>query len=355
MKENLLQKLIKEKIKKEGPIPFDEFMNMVLYEPEVGYYMRKDLKIGREGDFFTASHLGKAFGILLSEALIKLWNKLGCPKNFSITEIGPAMGYLAEDILEEFFMRSFSSQIDKYVLIEINPTLIEHQKERLKKYQGKTIWYSSIKEVKPINGIVIVNEIYDAFPVRIFEIRNHKAFEIYVTLNEKDDFMETLIPARQETIAYLEEFAPQVFQIEGYRSEVNLMAKEFTLQLSKLLQKGYILIFDYGFEADEYFAPFRKRGTLMCYYKHTLNENPYIKIGQQDMTSHVNFSALKKWAKEVGFKIESFTSQSKFLVSLCDETLLERLHKERLTEKFKRLILPQGMGESHKVLVLSKS
>ncbi len=355
MKENSLQKLIKEKIKKQGPIPFDEFMNMVLYEPEVGYYMRKELKIGREGDFFTASHLGKTFGILLSEAIVKLWNKLKCPKNFSIAEIGPAMGYLAEDILEELLKRDFPSHIEfNYILIEINPTLIEHQKEVLKKYNKKTTWYSSINEVKPINGIVIVNEIYDAFAVRIFEIRNHKAFEIYVALDKENNFIETLMPARKETLDYLEEFAPQVFQIEGYRSEVNLRAKDFTLQLFNLLQKGYILIFDYGFEAEEYYVPFRNRGTLMCYFRHTMNENPYLNLGQQDITCHVNYSALKKWAQEAGFTIETFTTQSKFLLSLCDERLLMKLHKEGLIDKFKRLILPQGMGETHKVLILSK-
>ncbi len=350
-----LEKIIIQKIKSQGPIPFDEFMHMALYYPELGYYMRKDIKIGREGDFFTASHLGKVFGIILTKALLKIWQKMGCPDNFSITEIGPGMGYLAQDILEEIEARDFFSDIKfKYILIEINPELRKIQKQRLNKYTDKIIWQDSINKINSLTGVVIVNEILDALPVRVFQIKNNKTFEVYVYVDEKENLTETLLPARDDTIAYLEEFAPQVFEFEGYRSEINLAIRDFIKQLASVLNRGYVIFFDYGYDREEYFSPQRTRGTLLCYYRHTINENPYVNIGQQDITSHVNFSAIEQWAKEVGFNVEKYTSQSKFLISICDENLLMRLDQEGLIDKFKRLVLPQGMGETHRVMILSK-
>lgn len=350
-----LEKIIIQKIKSQGPIPFDEFMNMALYYPELGYYMRKDIRIGREGDFFTASHLGKVFGILLTKSLFEIWQKMGCPDNFSIIEIGPGMGYLAQDILEEITEKNSFSDINfKYILIEINPELMNIQKEMLKKYSDKIIWQDSINRINSLTGVVIGNEILDALPVRVFQIKNNKPFEVYVHIDEKGNLTETLLPARDDTIAYLEEFAPHVFQFEGYRSEINLAMKDFINKLSYLLNRGYLIIFDYGYEKEEFFSHYRSHGTLICYYKHTLNENPYANIGFQDITSHVNFSALEKWAKEAGFKVENYASQSNFLISLCDENLLIRLDKEGLIDKFKRLVLPQGMGETHRVMILSK-
>ncbi len=352
---NPLENLIIQKIKSQGPIPFDEFMQIVLYYPGLGYYMKEDFKIGRQGDFFTASHLGKVFGIILTKALFELWQKMGCPDNFSITEIGPGMGYLAQDILEEIQQNKvFSHIVFKYNLIEINPELMKIQKERLKDYSEKTIWYNTIEEVTPFEGIVICNEILDALPVRIFEIKNKKPFEVYVTVDKNENLSEILMPARDDTVDYLEKFAACVFQLEEYRSEINLVMKEFIEKVSSEIKRGYVLIFDYGFDSSEYFSPERTRGTLLCYCRHTINDNPYTNIGQQDITSHVNFSALEKWAKETGFNVENYTSQSKFLISLCDENLLMRLDKEGLINKFKRLVLPHGMGETHRVMILSK-
>lgn len=344
-----LQEIIIEKIKKNGFIPFDEFMEMALYYPELGYYTRAHIKIGREGDFFTASHLGSVFGLLLSRQIEILWKRLGCPEDFTITEIGPGMGYLAKDILD-----SLESKIPlKYNLVEINPSLVELQKERLKNYKDKTFWYHSIEDLFPFEGIIICNEVFDALPVRLFEI-GQIPMEVYVTLNEKSMFREKLFPCREDTIQYIMEFAPWIFEIQGYRSEVNLSMKTFIEKLSKILKKGYILVFDYGYTAEQYYHPSRNKGTLLCYHRHTINENPYINIGEQDITAHVNFTALQKWATQEGFSIEEFSSQGSYLISLCDEKLLYEIQKKDLIQQFKRLILPEGMGQSHKVLILLK-
>lgn len=355
MKSNELERIIINKIKSQGPIPFDEFMNMSLYYPELGYYTREDLKIGKEGDFFTASHLGKVFGIILTKALEILWRKMEHTDEFSIAEIGPGMGYLAEDILSEIVdNKIFDSLNFKYILVEMNSELVRLQKERLKKYSEKTIWLNSVEQLKSFTGVLLCNEIFDALPVRLFEIRKNSPFEVYVTVDGDGNFTETLLPAREDTISYLEEFAPWVFKIEGYRSEVNLEIKRFIEKLAFSINKGYVIIFDYGFDSKDYYSSLRTRGNLLCYYRHNVHENPYINIGKQDITSHINFSALEKWAKTFGFNLEEYTSQSNFLISLCSESLLERLNTEGLIQKFKRLVLPQGMGETHRVMILSK-
>ncbi len=344
-----LQKVIIEKIKKRGFIPFDEFMEMALYYPELGYYTRADIKIGREGDFFTASHLGEVFGFLLSRQIEILWHRLGCPEDFTVTETGPGMGYLAKDILD-----SSESHIPlKYNLVEINSSLAEIQKERLKKHKNKTFWYHSIENLSPFEGVIICNEVFDALPVRLFEIR-HTPQEVYVTVNEKEMFEEVFFPCRNDTLQYLMEFAPWTLKIQGYRSEVNIAMKPIIEKMSKVLKRGYIVVFDYGYTAEEYYHPSRNKGTLLCYYKHTINENPYINIGQQDITAHVNFTALQKWATQEGFSIEKFSSQGSYLVSLCDEKLLKKIQEKDLIQQFKRLVLPEGMGQSHRVMVLSK-
>ncbi|WP_353683385.1 SAM-dependent methyltransferase [Thermodesulfovibrio sp. 3907-1M] len=344
----MLKEIIIEKIKKHGPIPFDEFMEMALYYPDVGYYTRADIKIGKEGDFFTASHLGSVFGFLLSKDVENIYQKLNCPQDFTVTELGPGMGYLAKDILDEVSIPL------KYNLVEINPSLRDLQQQNLKQHFDKTHWVNSIDDLDPFTGVFICNEVFDALPVRVFEIDESKeVMEVYVDFKD-DEFIETLLPCRKDTLQYIKEFAPGVLKIKGYRSEVNLKMKSLIDALSKKLQKGYLLIFDYGYNSQEYYHPDRK-GTLLCYHKHTINENPYINIGRQDITAHVNFTALKKWAEEAGFNCEGYFSQSKYLISLCNEAVLKEIYQKNLIQLFKRVVLPQGMGESHKVIILSKN
>ncbi|MGB9711037.1 MAG: class I SAM-dependent methyltransferase [Thermodesulfovibrio sp.] len=345
----MLKKLIIEKIKKCGAISFEDFMEMALYFPELGYYTRADIKIGRQGDFFTASHLSSVFGFLLSKEVENVYQNLNCPQDFTVTEIGPGMGYLAKDILDEISIPL------KYNLVEINPSLKDLQQQNLKQHSDKTQWVNSIEDLEPFTGVFICNEVFDALPVRCFEIsESEEIMEVYVDFKDYE-LIEVLLPCRKNTLQYIEEFAPWVLKIKGYRSEVNLKMKSLIEILSKKLKKGFVLIIDYGYNCQEYYHPERKKGTLLCYYKHSITENPYINIGNQDITAHVNFTALEKWAKQAGFKVEGHLSQSKFFLSLCDEAVLREIYQKNLIQHFKRLVLPQGMGESHRVMILSKN
>ncbi len=347
----MLKEVILREIKKHGAIPFDEFMQMALYYPCLGYYTKPDTKIGRQGDFFTASHLGSVFGFLLAKQIEIFYQNLNEPANFTITEIGPGMGFLAKDILDNIE----SSIHIKYNLVEINPAFKKVQKEILRQHKDKIFWYNSIEELRPFNGLIICNEVFDALPVRLFEVNClEQIMEIYVSFGTQGELIEVLLPCRTDTLEYLQEFAPWILKMERYRSEVNLSMRSLIESLSRKLKKGYILIFDYGYTSEEYYHPERNKGTLLCYHKHNINENPYINIGQQDITAHVNFTALEKFATMAGFKREGYFSQGSYLVSLCDDKMLQKIYQKNLKEHFKRLILPQGMGESHRVMLLRK-
>jgi SAM-dependent MidA family methyltransferase len=251
---------------------------------------------------------------------------MGEPNDFHIIEIGPGMGYLAYDVLTALASHSTIFQSLSYHLVEMNPHFASIQKARLSTLHPRIFWWSDISAMPSLCGVCICNEIIDAFPVRLFEVKQGRIMEIYVSLNPEGNFLEILRPAEEDLINYLEFFAPWVKHFDDYRHT-----------------------------SEEYYDPSRNRGTLLCYFKHQVNDCPYINIGEQDITAHVNFTAIEEWAKEAGFSVEEYTTQHRYLLSLADEQLLEKLYSENPASmaQFKTLILPQGMGESHKVMILS--
>lgn len=346
-----LRDILLETLDSQGAISFEQFMNVALYHPEMGYYTRRDFRIGRDGDFFTASHLGEVFGVLLCKAILGFWERLRRDSDFSITEVGPGMGYLANDILSEL---ARLGQSFRYNLIEINSCLIEFQRERLAKFGEVTRWYRDLEALEPQVGVILCNEIFDSLPVCLFEVRNREIYEVFVSKDSNSNIVETLKPARKELIDFVMTRIPHILDHHGYRSEVSFETRNLLLKISKAIKRGFLVVIDYGYDMDEYYSEERDRGTLLCYFRHRVSENPYENIGLQDMTAHVNFTLLREWAVELGFKTALYQSQGQFLVSLCDEETLTRLSEQGLIGKLKRLILPQGMGESHRVLVLSK-
>jgi SAM-dependent MidA family methyltransferase len=176
--------------------------------------------------------------------------------------------------------------------------------------------------------------------------------EVYVSC-EGDDIVEVLCPASQEVLRYFEEF--HIAFPKKYRTEVNLKIKDWLTQVSNCLSEGFIITIDYGYPAKEYYSEDRNRGTLYCYFNHQLSENPYENFGEQDITAHINFSALKKWAEECGLKTLGFCPQGSYLLSLGMNDVMQQLFGEQPDpydlSKIKGLLLPQGMGESHKVMI----
>lgn len=351
----LKQKII-EKIQTSGAIPFDEFMEMALYYPERGYYTRDSALIGRKGDFYTSPHLHRIFGAMLGRQIYEMWQIMERPELFYIVEMGAGSGYLAKDMLDYLFSsvscKNFSESIE-YVIVEVSPSLKRAQMELLRDFEGKVRWVESINQLPEdsIKGCFMSNELIDAFPVKIV-VMDSWLHEIYID-TDGIELIEVKRQCSEEIIAYLNEFAIKL--PEFYRTEVNLRIKEWLGEVSAVLSEGFVLTVDYGYPAWDYYNEDRSRGTLLCYYKHQLNEDPYINIGQQDITAHVNFSALKKWGELSGLKTVGFCPQGIYLVSLGIDEVMKELfgdtHDAFETAKIKGLLLPQGMGESHKVMV----
>ncbi|MCL4455941.1 MAG: SAM-dependent methyltransferase [Nitrospirae bacterium] len=356
---SLLKQKIIEKIRSEGPISFEIFMEMCLYYPHLGYYAKDSTKIGRAGDFYTSPHLHRIFGSMLGRQMEEMWTVMGRPEIFHVIEMGAGMGYLAKDMLGYLKKSELKGIKDffhclKYTIIELNPVIKAQQQEMLTEFKDRVNWVSSIDELAPIKGCFLSNELPDAFPVKLIEM-DDELKEIYVSLNG-DDLVEVKMPCSIEVKKYFEEFGIEL--PEGYRTEGNLKIRDWLEDISKKFSEGFIFTIDYGYTASDYYSEQRSRGTLLCYHQHRMNEDPYRNIGEQDITAHVNFSSLKKWGEEFGLKTIGFCPQGTYLVSLGIDEVIRELYGDSpdLFEiaKIKGLFLPQGMGESHKVMIQYK-
>ncbi|MFZ5906650.1 MAG: class I SAM-dependent methyltransferase [Nitrospirota bacterium] len=352
---NQLAQKILEKINREGPMPFETFMDMALYEPRLGYYASGKLEIGKAGDYYTSQHLHPIFGALLGMQLEEMWKIMGKPSVFYAVEPGAGTGHLCMDLLTYASQKEFYDSIS-YVIVEPHPSVQEKQQKVLKGFSGKVNWVSSLEDLGSISGCVLSNELLDAFPVHLVEMEDTLK-EVYVTA-ENGQFREAKGEVSTPLLAgYLEEFTLSL--PSGYRTEISLRVQGWLRSVSNLLSEGFILTIDYGHTLPEYYSKERNRGTLMCYFRHQANEDPYSNIGDQDITAHVNFSAVKKWGEELGFRTLGFCPQGTYLVSLgIDEMIAElyRNSKDYLFEiaRIKRLILPGTLGETHKVLIQYK-
>ncbi len=358
-KEELI-KIIKDRIRKEGSISFRDFMDMALYYPELGYYTSPKEKIGGYGDFFTASELDRAFGELLGKQFVEIYNKLG-EKPFQIVEIGAGKGYLAHDILK--YLRENHSDVYKntqYILIEKSPYHIQIQKEILKDFDVVR-WVQDIIdfEDESIKGVVFSNELFDSFPVHLIRKIGGKIYEVYITLEDEENIKEVLKEPHEEILKYIKEL--NIHIPEGMQTEINLDAKDYIQKIGKKLKKGYVITIDYGYPSAELYKYYRMRGTLLCYYKHQYSENFYENVGMQDITSHVNFSALSYYGKLAGLETTGFTDQAHFLTNLGLMDIFAQLQEKGDLESYERLnrlktlVLPKGMGEKFKILVQHKN
>jgi len=352
---NQLEKKILEKINNEGPITFEAFMDISLYEPGLGYYASEKIEIGKAGDYYTSQHLHPIFGALLGRQLEEMWEIMGKPSVFYAVEPGAGTGHLCMDLLNYLSKSAFFHSL-RYVIVEPHPFMREKQQKLLNNFSDKIKWISSLRELGNIAGCILSNELLDAFPVHLVEMEDTLK-EIYITeengrLKERKGDLST--PALS---GYLEEFSLSL--APGYRTEINLRIKDWLRSVSDILSKGFIITIDYGHTTQEYYSEERNRGTLMCYSRHQVNEDPYIHIGEQDMTAHVNFSSVKKWGEECGFRTIGFCQQGSYLVSLGIDKMIGELYKsskDYLFEvaKIKRLILPGTLGETHNVLIQYK-
>ncbi len=355
-----LGRKIGERIVAGGPITFREFMRMALYEPGLGYYTGPGTQIGKAGDFYTSPHLHPAFGQMIAKQIEEMWTVLG-KGPFAVIEQGPGKGYLAKDILDHIEAKNGELyDAVTYRLIELNPALESFQDELLDRHQKnkKVFRDTRLGETKEEKGMILANELLDAFPVHLVQMRGDELMEVYAGFDAGKGlfpFYETLAPPSiPEIEEYIREFVPGGRLPDGYKTEVNLDVRGWLREAGGVFKEGFILVIDYGYPAWDYYGPERDRGTLLCYKGHRVSEDPYREPGRMDITAHVNFSALARWGEREGFRCAGFCPQGTYLVSLGMEDILEGLGQQDIL-RIKGLLLPGTMGQTHKVMALYKS
>lgn len=383
-----LRSLISDTIRREGPIPFSRYMSMCLYEPGLGYYARPREQFGKAGDFYTSSDVHALFGRLLCRQFEQMWRTLGSPSQLDIIELGPGRGLFALDVLD-WAAKKFSSETKleqknetgcptlsdakggisgtdfssalRYHLVETSSYLRDRQSERLSTHieRGRVSIHSNLESAATQSGdavIIFGNEFFDALPIDIIDHRG----ELRVAL-ETGRFIETFVPPSPEALAFIDQNSvpPQ----EGGRVEVALIAQDWMRRIAAILQnrRGYCVFIDYGYTREEQLAG-RHLDTVMTYREHTASPDPYQVPGEQDITAHVNFTALRNQAEADGLSYNALVSQAELLMGIGETNEFAdafedcRLPQERakVALQLKHLVTPAGIGEIFHVLVLSR-
>ena len=351
-----LVELIRRRIEAEGAISFHDYMELALYQPQHGYYATRE-PMGRRGDYLTSPEVHPIFGSLVAKQLLQFWQLLGEPERFDVVEQGAGTGLLARDILRWTERRAPELLAAlRYRIVEVSAPLRRRQKETLESLQS-VAWSEKLPE--EIEGCLLSNELIDSFPVHRIVHQDAQLLEIYVTLRD-GRFEELSGHASTDRIA--EYFADLGFWPgEGCIAEVNLQAIDWMRDAARSLRRGFVLTFDYGYPAKELYAPWRKDGTLLCFYRHSPSHDPYARIGKQDLTAHVDFTTLVRIGEEAGLATAGFTTQARFLANLGIGAGVEAIAKESpaaLEEYYARrravqeLIDPAGLG---RIRVLAQS
>ncbi len=355
----LLRQRIAEEIRRCGPVPFSRYMEMCLYEPELGYYQRPEEKFGKDGDFYTSSDVHAVFGRLLAMQFEEMWRVMGSPQPFEIVEMGPGRGLFARDVLDwlEAHYPAFYRAV-RYWLVEASTALRTRLGDRLAEHvsRGKAQVRASLDFGLNNRSIVFCNEFFDALPVQLVTPDGEVRVEICEEIASGPRFTEVIVPASSAVLHYLDRFS--VLPEAGERLEAGLVAQHWIKDISVAMQAGFLVVIDYGYLREEQLRG-RHRGTLVCSRQHRLSESPYDLPGEQDITSHVNFTALQAAA---GMDLLGLVTQAQFLLGIgeADEfagvfqhaTLPQERAKMGL--QLKHLIAPEGMGETFQVMVLAK-
>ncbi|GAB4116930.1 MAG: SAM-dependent methyltransferase [Sideroxydans sp.] len=350
-----LCELIRHDIENQGGwIPFSRFMELALYAPGLGYYTAGAHKFGAAGDFITAPELSSLFGRTLAGQLIEVMQ--GSAPH--ILELGAGSGKLALDILGELAARN--ALPESYSILEVSADLRERQRalisENLPHLAGRVRWLDTLPE--HFSGAVFGNEVLDALPVHLLYWRNASAkiLERGVVCNGNTFAWQDRIPEN----AALLDIAGSITASDDYLSEISLAARGLIATLCERLDKGVMIFIDYGFGAREYYHPQRTRGTLMCHYRHHAHGDPFFLPGLQDITAHVDFTAIAETAIDHGAHFLGYTSQAHFLINNGVTDLLSAVSPEEvrayapLSTQLQKLTSPAEMGELFKVIALGK-
>ena len=338
-----------------GAIPFARFMQLALYAPGLGYYSAGSRKFGEGGDFTTAPELSPLFSRCLARQCAQVLESLG---HGDILEFGAGTGSMASAILAE--LAALGSLPQHYYILELSADLRERQQQAIQaqvpQLAARVVWLDALPE--KLRGVVLANEVIDAMPVERFRI-THEGVEVIQVAWVEGQFVERSAPADAVLSAAVNQLREEVGLAEGYASEINLLAAEWVHSLGECLEAGVALLIDYGFPRREYYHPQRFEGTLMCHYRHRAHTDPLILPGLQDITAHVDFTAVGEAALAAGLQVLGFANQANFLLAsglleLAAEAGEAPRQQLAVAAQVKRLTLPGEMGEIFKVMALGR-
>ncbi len=336
---------ILELIAQDGPLDFDRFMNLALYAPGLGYYVAGAHKLGKGGDFVTAPELSPVFSYCVARQCAEVINTIPVAE---ILELGAGSGKMALAILSE--LERLNALPKHYFILELSPDLQERQRRLFEQtaphFLERVRWLNELPQIK---GIILANEVLDAMPVRRF--KQAAELQEYFVGSSGSDLQWQLMPATVELQTTVAELGLEL--AVGYESEINLQLQPFIQSLAASLEQGLLLLIDYGFTRQEYYHPERSMGTLMCHYQHQAHEDPLILLGIQDITTHVDFSAVAEAATAAGLEVAGFANQATFLINAGLSDYVSALNPNELLA-VKQLVLPSEMGELFKAMALTK-
>jgi SAM-dependent MidA family methyltransferase len=338
-----------------GAIPFDRYMELALYAPGLGYYAAGARKFGAAGDFITSPEVSPVFARCLARQCRQVFSVLG---GGDLLEFGAGSGVLAADLLLE--LESLDVLPDRYLILEVSPDLRQRQRETLERQApelcDRVEWLESMPP-SGFRGMVIANELLDAMPVQRCRWWHGESQEQFVTW-EKEGFSSVWRAVETPGLEAAMKGIP--VESEDYESEINLRAGSWMHSLSQVVEAGAVLLVDYGYSRSEYYLPQRNRGTLMCHYRHRAHADPFVYPGLQDITAHVDFTAVAEAAQAAGLAVAGYTTQAYFLMGSGLDEIVAASDPEdlvahmNLVQGVKTLTLPSEMGERFKVLGLTR-
>jgi SAM-dependent MidA family methyltransferase len=362
-----LHEIIRHEIARKGPMPFARFMELALYQPELGYYERDPQQVGRLGDFYTSVSVGSLFGELLGFQFA-VWMESLASERGQLVEAGAHDGRLAADILN--YLRAHRPHLLKgidYWIVEPSSRRQEWQQRTLHNAGHQVRWFKSLEALPPsgVSGIIFSNEFLDALPVRrfVWDATARLWFEFGVTVND-GEFTWTKMFASSigEKLSLPGEHLPgQMLAMlpDGFTTEISPIAIEWWRRAAGCLSCGYLLTLDYGLQAGQFFSPERREGTIRAYYRQHLTKEVLANVGEQDITAHINFTALREAGEAAGLKTIAFLSQEQFLIQIAQQTCREDTAfspwSSARARQFQTLTHPGLLGRSFQALIQGRN
>lgn len=375
-----LQNLIAAKIQQQGPITFAEYMELVLYCPELGYYSGEMQKFGARGDFVTAPEISPLFAACLARQCEEVLAHLN---GGDILEIGAGTGQMAVDILLALKANKATTNnpghalLNHYFILEKSPYLKKIQQAKIQQicpeFLPKMHWLEEKDLESPdafpfseFKGVILANEVLDAMPVHYFQMKDNILYELRVDTHEEKLFLKNCAVSLNTMPELLQNIVAQIKPYEAYYTfEVNLHLKKWIENLSRFLHSGIMLFIDYGFPRQEYYHHDRHMGTLMCHYQHLAHHDPCLYPGLQDLTCHVDFTALAEAASDANMEVLGYTDQANFLIAAGLLEFAQKYYEDEINDNTKNRIQmnhaihlltnPAEMGELFKVMALGKN